>query len=61
LKDRGLPRLVLARNFLHAAELEFAHPRTGERLSLVSNLPADLKNLMAQLAPSRAVSGNALE
>src|SRR6204780_3211517 len=26
----GLPRLVLARNFLHAAELELAHPRSGE-------------------------------
>jgi 23S rRNA pseudouridine1911/1915/1917 synthase len=48
---RGLPRLVLPRNFLHAAELEFAHPVTGERISLVSNLPADLKDFMAQLAP----------
>jgi len=45
----GLPRLSLSRNFLHAAELEFAHPVTGERLSLVSNLPADLKAFMAQL------------
>ncbi len=49
---RGLPRLSLGRNFLHAAELEFAHPVTGERLSLVSNLPADLKDFMAQLAGS---------
>ena len=46
----ALPRLVLPRNFLHAAELEFAHPVSGERLSLVSNLPADLKDFMAQLA-----------
>jgi len=44
-----LPRLTLPRNFLHAAELEFAHPRTGDRLSLVSNLPDDLKDFMAQL------------
>jgi 23S rRNA pseudouridine1911/1915/1917 synthase len=50
-----LPRLVLARNFLHAAELEFAHPGSGERLSLVSNLPADLKQFMAQLVPAPAV------
>jgi 23S rRNA pseudouridine1911/1915/1917 synthase len=50
-----LPRLVLARNFLHAAELEFAHPGSGERLSLVSNLPADLKQFMAQLASAPAV------
>jgi 23S rRNA pseudouridine1911/1915/1917 synthase len=50
-----LPRLVLPRNFLHAAELEFAHPGSGERLSLVSNLPADLKQFMAQLAPAPGV------
>jgi 23S rRNA pseudouridine1911/1915/1917 synthase len=50
-----LPRLVLPRNFLHAAELEFAHPVSGEPLSLVSNLPADLKQFMAQLAPAPAV------
>ena len=59
-----LPRLVLPRNFLHAAELEFAHPGTGERLSLVSNLPADLRDFMAQLAPSPVapqVDRNALE
>jgi 23S rRNA pseudouridine1911/1915/1917 synthase len=49
---RGLQRLTLGRNFLHAAELEFAHPVTGERLSLVSNLPVDLKDFMAQLAGS---------
>ncbi len=46
-----LPRLALPRNFLHAAELEFPHPVTGERLTLVSNLPADLKDFMAQLGP----------
>jgi 23S rRNA pseudouridine1911/1915/1917 synthase len=45
----GLPRLVLPRNFLHAAELEFAHPRNGEPLILVSNLPPDLKDFMGQL------------
>jgi 23S rRNA pseudouridine1911/1915/1917 synthase len=46
----GLPRLVLPRNFLHAAELEFAHPVSGDRLSMVSNLPPDLKEFMALLA-----------
>jgi 23S rRNA pseudouridine1911/1915/1917 synthase len=46
----GLPRLVLPRNFLHAAELEFAHPMSGDRLSMVSNLPPDLKDFMALLA-----------
>ncbi len=52
-----LPRLALTRNFLHAAELEFAHPVTGERITLVSNLPADLKDFMALLA-SRPVAGS---
>jgi 23S rRNA pseudouridine1911/1915/1917 synthase len=51
-RGSSLPRLALPRNFLHAAELEFAHPTTGERLSLVSNLPPDLREFMAQLAPS---------
>jgi 23S rRNA pseudouridine1911/1915/1917 synthase len=51
----SLPRLVLPRNFLHAAELELAHPGSGEPLSLVSNLPADLKQFMAHLAPGPAV------
>jgi 23S rRNA pseudouridine1911/1915/1917 synthase len=45
----SVPRLVLPRNFLHAAELEFTHPTTGERLTLVSNLPADLKEFMGKL------------
>jgi 23S rRNA pseudouridine1911/1915/1917 synthase len=53
----GLPRLVLPRNFLHAAELEFAHPGSGVRLTLVSNLPADLKDFMSQLMPPPAVKG----
>jgi 23S rRNA pseudouridine1911/1915/1917 synthase len=64
LKQGRGPRLVLPRNFLHAAELEFAHPTTGERLSLVSHLPADLKDFMAQLTPSPAApqaDRNALE
>jgi 23S rRNA pseudouridine1911/1915/1917 synthase len=34
--------IELERNFLHAAELEFLHPRTKERLELKSELPAEL-------------------
>ena len=49
-----LPRLALQRNFLHAAELEFAHPISSERITMVSNLPPDLKNFMARLASSPA-------
>lgn len=32
----------LPRQFLHAAELEFRHPRTGEQMHLAAPLPADL-------------------
>src|SRR5271163_346430 len=39
--------LSLDRNFLHAAELEFVHPRTGKELSLKSELPVELKDFMA--------------
>jgi 23S rRNA pseudouridine1911/1915/1917 synthase len=45
-----LAPLTLERNFLHAAELEFAHPRTGERISLTSELPADLSAFLTLLA-----------
>jgi 23S rRNA pseudouridine1911/1915/1917 synthase len=41
--------LSLERNFLHAAELEFAHPRTGESLSLRAELPGELRELLEQL------------
>ncbi len=50
--------LALHRNFLHAAELELAHPRTGERISLESPLPADLQGFLAMIEgdPSSKVS-----
>lgn len=35
-------RLGLTRQWLHAQELEFAHPATGERLRFTSSYPADL-------------------
>ena len=39
----------LERNFLHAAELEFLHPRTGKSLSLRAELPPELTGLLEQL------------
>jgi 23S rRNA pseudouridine1911/1915/1917 synthase len=33
----------LERQFLHASRLELPHPRTGERLTFTSELPADLE------------------
>ena len=41
--------IALDRNFLHAAELEFAHPRTGEPLHLKARLPKELTVFLAQL------------
>jgi len=41
--------LSLERNFLHAAELEFVHPRSGERLTLKAELPVELVEMLEQL------------
>jgi 23S rRNA pseudouridine1911/1915/1917 synthase len=41
--------LELPRNFLHAAELEFAHPRTGAELALQADLPEELAGFLQQL------------
>jgi 23S rRNA pseudouridine1911/1915/1917 synthase len=41
--------LMLERNFLHAAKLEFAHPRSGEVLELRAELPKELGGLLEQL------------
>lgn len=38
----GAEKYGLRRQFLHAHRLAFAHPASGERLSFVSELPADL-------------------
>ncbi len=40
--EYGVPGYGLARQFLHAAGLSFAHPVTGERVELASDLPEDL-------------------
>lgn len=46
-----LAPLALDRNFLHAAELEFVHPRSGRLLSLQCPLPSGLEEFLAQLDP----------
>jgi 23S rRNA pseudouridine1911/1915/1917 synthase len=40
----GLPR-----NFLHAAELEFRHPRTGVTIALKSELPEELREFLRKV------------
>lgn len=44
--------LGLTRPFLHAAELSFDHPTTGERLTFTSPLPADLATFLTTLEPA---------
>ena len=39
----------LGRNFLHAAELEFRHPRTGETIALKSDLPEELWDFLVKV------------
>jgi 23S rRNA pseudouridine1911/1915/1917 synthase len=40
------PSTFLNRNFLHAAELEFLHPRTGKPITLSSELPVELTEFL---------------
>lgn len=41
--------ITLPRNFLHAAELEFRHPRTGDIVALKSELPKELRELLRKI------------
>jgi 23S rRNA pseudouridine1911/1915/1917 synthase len=41
--------LSLPRNFLHSAELELQHPRTGVIVALKSALPVELASFLARL------------
>src|SRR5947208_6754104 len=49
-------RLGLTRQFLHAANLLFSHPRTGEKVDCESKLPADLLRSL-EVAQREPVSG----
>ncbi len=46
----GVREPPLERQFLHATELAFPHPFTGERLETVSELPPDLAAFLADLS-----------
>jgi 23S rRNA pseudouridine1911/1915/1917 synthase len=45
----GVPAAPLARQFLHATELAFPHPFTGDRVETRSELPDDLADFMRSL------------
>ncbi len=46
------PRLALQRNFLHAAQIEFDHPRTGKSLSFSAPIPGQLEEFLLRVAPA---------
>jgi 23S rRNA pseudouridine1911/1915/1917 synthase len=46
----GVREPPLERQFLHATELAFPHPFSGERIETVSELPPDLAAFLAQLS-----------
>src|SRR5207245_1373680 len=45
----SLSTIALKRNFLHAASIEFTHPKTGKALHLESALPGELDVFLHQL------------
>jgi len=45
----GVRDPLLGRQFLHATELAFPHPFTGERIETRSELPEDLAHYLASL------------
>jgi 23S rRNA pseudouridine1911/1915/1917 synthase len=44
--------ISLRRNFLHAAALQFQHPRTGLPLSFSRPLPAELEEFLQRISPA---------
>ena len=46
-KDEVPVAISLPRNFLHAAELQLAHPRTGIQIAFESPLPVELQQFLA--------------
>lgn len=52
--DPEAESVALNRNFLHAAELEFVHPMTGETVHLESPLPAELQELLAMVEAGKS-------
>jgi 23S rRNA pseudouridine1911/1915/1917 synthase len=56
---RNLPRLSLARNFLHAAELQLIQPRTGQKLEFQNALPSELQQLLSDLERESTPAGKA--
>jgi 23S rRNA pseudouridine1911/1915/1917 synthase len=58
-KDDVPSKISLSRNFLHAAELELEHPRSGEKIARKSPLPAELVAFLhlSERGPERGLDG----
>ena len=54
MRPKAGPAISLSRNFLHAAELRFEHPRSGEALSFLAPVSQPLKQFLSTLGPSPA-------
>ena len=52
-QKQRLKSISLERNFLHSAELQLTHPRTGQRISENSSLPSELEGFLEKLRGSR--------
>jgi 23S rRNA pseudouridine1911/1915/1917 synthase len=52
---QGGGAISLPRNFLHAAHLELAHPRTGKKIALQIPLPPELQAFLQTLEESTAL------
>jgi 23S rRNA pseudouridine1911/1915/1917 synthase len=50
--------ISLPRNFLHAAQLELTHPRTGKQITLLSPLPEELQAFLANIEKDGADSAS---
>ncbi len=51
ISTRTVPAVLsLGRNFLHAAAIEFAHPKTGKPLAFEATLPNELEDFLANVA-----------
>jgi 23S rRNA pseudouridine1911/1915/1917 synthase len=58
---RRKQRLEVGRQFLHAHRLGFQHPASGRRLELVSDLPADLEQILERLRRRSVISAEEWE
>lgn len=55
-RDSGDLEILLARQALHARQLTFDHPATGQRMAIAAPIPADLQAVLDELRAYRAVA-----